>query len=97
MSTGQKSKVLLICAAALPLFTGCGDRLERQQAGLDRFVSGHQIGSSPDYWLELLNLYGEWERMALVSGYFDDYSGCTEIAMSLQDKFGRQYRCVPAN
>jgi hypothetical protein len=77
--------------------TSCEESLSAQQQSLDRFVAKHQIGQSADYWLEVLNLYGEWERVALITGYFDDYSGCTDIAKSLMDDFGSQYRCTPAN
>ncbi len=46
-------------------------------------------------YLETVNLMGEWERLALVYGYWDDYEGCTEIANALGERYTREYRCVP--
>lgn len=91
----------ILCGAAglgiLSVLSACSDNLAAQQNKLDQFVARHQVGSSNDFWLELFNVAGEWERVALVTGYFDDYSGCMDIARSLTNEFGRQYRCSPAN
>ncbi len=51
----------------------------------------------PAAWLELFNAMGEWERVALIYGYWDDYEGCMDIRNALTAKFERQYRCVPTS
>ncbi|MBY9066099.1 hypothetical protein K1X12_04265 [Hyphomonas sp. WL0036] len=82
---------------ALLIASACSADLDAQQAKLDNFVAGNQIGSSNDYWLEMFNLAGEWERVALIYGYFEDYSGCSDIADALMKEYSREYRCIPAN
>ena len=69
-------------AAVFVILAGCSE-------------TGIPKSDKPDAWLEVLNVFGEWERVALVFGYFDDYSGCKDIADALHDKFQREYRCVP--
>lgn len=86
------SILLTLMAAA-----ACGGNLDNQQSRLDKFVASHQVGASNDYWLEVFNLAGEWERVALIYGYFDDYSGCSDVANALMKEYSRQYRCTPAN
>lgn len=55
-----------------------------------------------DYWLELKNMIGDWERTALITGYLDDYEACQEILQALNEWneknafLGREYRCTPA-
>ena len=87
----------LLGIVSLALLAGCSDDLDAQQRTLDRFADRNQIGSSEDYWLEMLNLAGEWERVALVYGYYDDFSGCSDIARLLMSDYDRVYRCIPAN
>jgi len=55
-----------------------------------------------DYWLELKNVYGEWENAALITGYMDDYEACNEFLQALHEwnennsVLAREYRCTPA-
>jgi len=57
-------------------------------------------GMSRPYWLEVQQ-YGEWTRMALVFGWFDDQDACAEWADWLHEEYyqrdSRAYRCVAAN
>lgn len=63
---------------------------------------GESLPESGDYWLELQNAYGEWEKTILVTGYLDDYQACIEVRQALNewnaDNAGikREYRCSPA-
>ncbi len=95
--TSKHTRKSAVTLALLLFSAACGDNLASQQKTLDQFAKRNQVGNSADYWLELQNAFGEWERVALVTGYYDDYSGCMDIARSLQSEFGRQYRCTPAN
>lgn len=88
---------LLSVLALFGMLAACDGSLDAQQNRLDNFVASHQIGAANDYWLEMFNLAGEWERVALIYGYFDDYSGCYDIANALMKEYSRQYRCTPAN
>ena len=79
------------------LIIGCDDSGVQNQTKLERFVERNQIGRSQDAWLELHNSVGEWERVGLITGYFDDAEGCQDIADLLEREFGRQYRCNPVD
>jgi hypothetical protein len=45
----------------------------------------------------MYNFAGEWERVALVFGYGDDYAACEDIRRGLEDQFVRDYRCTVVN
>jgi len=49
----------------------------------------------PAAWLEVGNVFGEWERVALIYGFWDDFEGCTDIANALAARYTREYRCAP--
>ncbi|MCA8899059.1 MAG: hypothetical protein R3C00_09350 [Hyphomonas sp.] len=88
--------VVLLLAAILTLAaTSCHKSIDAEAAALGRYAKHHQVGSSPDVWLELNNVSGEWEKVALVMGYYDDREGCEDIARTLEQEFGRKYRCAP--
>tara|TARA_R110000868_G_scaffold409855_2_gene696274 strand:- start:1295 stop:1597 length:303 start_codon:yes stop_codon:yes gene_type:complete len=89
-----KLSLLIIVAASL---ASCERSTASEVAALTKHVQRNQVGSGPDYWLELHNMSGDWEKVALVMGYYDDYDGCQDIASSLHERFGRDYRCAPAN
>ncbi len=63
---------------------------------------GKSLPESGDYWLELQNAYGEWEKTILITGYLDDYHACTEVQQALHKwnaenaAIKRVYRCTPA-
>ncbi len=49
-------------------------------------------------YLEKLNMFGEWERTAVMFGYYDNYEGCEEIKNAVISKYPNiNYRCIPAN
>jgi len=54
--------------------------------------------TSGGYWLELRNVFGEWEKVILVFGYFDpgNEDECLELRDFLSSRNpGRLYRCSP--
>lgn len=83
--------------AAIFALSGCDLVLGDGQKRLERHIATSKVGSSNDVWLELLNSFGEWERVGLITGYWDDYAACSDIATLLEGEFRRSYRCVPAN
>jgi hypothetical protein len=79
---------------------GChrGDKLydERSQH-LQDFVAKQKIGSDTDYWIEMQNDAGLWERTGLVFGYNGDFEECAKAIAGLKRvNYARVYRCVPA-
>lgn len=65
---------------------------------LVRQVERKRIGSGTDHWIEMKNIVGEWERIGLIFGYYDDYEECTKAIAGLQQaNTSREYRCTPAN
>jgi hypothetical protein len=61
-------------------------------------VNEHKIDSDTDYWIEMLNMSGQWEKTVLVFGYTDDFGECKIVAEGLKKvNFAREYRCSPAN
>lgn len=86
-----------VAAAALCL-GACAPSIEEQQAALDRFNRGNQFGSAPDYYLVKRNILGDWERTALIYGYWDDEEFCLEVAEMYERKYpSDEYTCIPAN
>ena len=54
--------------------------------------------NSEKVYLEKSSLLGEWERVAIMFGYYDNYDACIEINKALTDKYpGNIYRCTPIN
>jgi hypothetical protein len=72
-------RAIILAAFAM---TGCGDPIV-------------PWSDKPAAWLEVGNFMGEWERVALIYGYWDDFEGCTDIANALAARYTREYRCVP--
>jgi len=49
-------------------------------------------------YLEKYNMFGEWERTAIMFGFYNNYEGCEEIKNALFLNYPNlEYRCVPAN
>ena len=51
-------------------------------------------------WLEMYNVFDEWERVVLVFGFADpgDWEACESIrAVAAQQNPSREYRCNPVN
>ena len=73
------------------------DEYKQQVKRLQTFMSYEQMGNGSDYWLVKDTPWG-WEKVALVFGYHDDWSGCQDIVAKMNDAYGREvYRCKPAN
>lgn len=82
------------------LFTlaSCSDSYEKQQQALESYINKKQLGSSKDYWLTKKNMFGDWEKTALIFGYMDDYDVCTDLAAMYMMKYPADtYNCMPAN
>lgn len=99
----MRIRILRNCCSltlAFLLLAACGG-YDAKVRGLEKYVGSHRIGNepgkSPDQWLELKNLAGDWEKVALIFAYSDDYEGCTEIAKQLNAAWNREHRCIPAN
>lgn len=85
-------------AVALALLAACGGDDIQGQDALDRHVKGSRYGGSPDHWIEMKNMAGEWERTGLIFGYMDDYDECRKAIAGLKkENYAREYRCIPAN
>lgn len=53
---------------------------------------------SEKVYLEKNNMYGEWEKTAIMFGYYDNYDACMEINKALTEKYPSNiYRCLPNN
>jgi hypothetical protein len=89
----------LIVSLALAC-SGCSNsnNYESQSEAFVAHVDGHKMGRDTDYWVEMLNMSGEWEKTILVFGYTDDFAECQTVAAGLKKvNFAREYRCKPAN
>ena len=90
------ARAFLLVAVVASTLSACGG-YESQIKRLEAAIRWLQVGHSNDYWMEVKNFEGNWERVALVFGYWDDYEGCQEIIGILGKNYARHYRCVPAN
>lgn len=76
--------------------TGCAKRLDpaEQDTVIQDIVRKKGIDGA---WLEKRsNMTGNWDRVALIYGYVDDYESCEEIQYMYLAKYPTlQYRCVP--
>lgn len=51
-------------------------------------------------WLEMQNVFGHWEKLALIFGFADpgDFTACAEIAgWAAETNPARRYRCTPVD
>jgi siroheme synthase (precorrin-2 oxidase/ferrochelatase) len=88
----------IIASTAALLIVACDSDYSEQVDNLSHFVEGQQLGLAPDIWLEQKSrVVDEWDRVALVFGYMQDFEACTRIAEFLARTDERHYRCVPAN
>jgi len=87
---------LLLIATALGL-ASCD--YDTEVSTLATLLTWMQVGSSQDQWLEQKSrVTNEWDRVALIFGYADDFDACSDMVDGLLAKAPRsQYRCVPAN
>lgn len=85
--------------AALLFLSGCSDRetYEDQYNTFVTDVESNKMGGAQDYWIEMQNVFGEWEKTGLIFGYGNDLEECEKAITGLQqENSGRQYRCNPA-
>lgn len=84
---------------ALPLIlAACNDDRVTGHDTLFQQVSAARIGNGADYWIEMKNISGEWERTGLIFGYTDDYGECMNAIAGLKSvNYAREYRCTQAN
>lgn len=78
--------------------TSLANDTDKQISKLSAFIKKNKVGEQ-DYWLQMDTAYG-WLNVALVMGYWDDYTACTELIDGLEaTQFinKRDYRCYPAN
>lgn len=97
MEAGMFRKAVMIGTALL--IAGCSgpDDAERMKNLLE-YVSENRAGRASDSWVEMKNLYGEWERVGLIFGYADDFDECTKAIAGLKKvNYAREYRCTLAN
>jgi hypothetical protein len=51
---------------------------------------------SETVYQEKSSLFGKWERVAIMFGYYNNYDACMEIKSALSEKFpDLKYRCTP--
>jgi hypothetical protein len=89
-----------ICALITVICSGCdkSNSYENQSEAFVSYVDANKMGADTDYWVEMLNMSGEWEKTVLVFGYTDDFAECQTVAAGLKKvNFAREYRCKAAN
>lgn len=98
----RSRKLLLLLTLCLPLWS-CSKDAKTSDSVDDfvKYVEDRPVGSGADQWLEMQNMYGEWEKTVLIFGYYTD-SGeieeCQNIAEALKNvNPSREYRCTPVN
>ncbi|MCW2337358.1 hypothetical protein M2337_001591 [Sphingobium sp. B2D3A] len=91
----MKFALLFLCFSIAAC--GSGDRVSGKD-GLIRQVQNNRVGTDTDYWIEMKNMDGEWERTGLIFGYVDDSGECKKAVSGLKSvNYAREYRCAPAN
>lgn len=93
------TKTSLILASIL-FSSACSEGKVNKPASsdLEKFVQSSPIGVDADYWIEMQNLSGEWEKTGLIFGYHGDRVECEKAIDGLQAaNDAREYRCKKAN
>lgn len=70
------------------------------KAGLGDFTD--EVSQNPftenATWLEMLNVFGDWEKVMLVFGYANNFSACESVRQfASSENPSRSYRCNPVN
>lgn len=77
--------------------SACNQNYDDQRSNLADLLKGHQIGSTPDYWLVKRNM-GVDDPVALVFGLLGDLKFCEDVADLYMSKYpANSYACAPAN
>ncbi|PTW44846.1 hypothetical protein [Rhodovulum kholense] len=88
--------IALIFLQALP--ASAGD-YEDDLGALIEFVRTNPL-TDGGCWLEMQNVFGHWEKLALIFGFADpgDAAACAEIASrAAETNPARRYRCNPVD
>ena len=95
---GVKMRLVITAILMLLATQSLGEsKLDKQIKKIENFASKNMVGEQ-DFWLQMEVSYG-WENMAIVFGYWDDYTACMELIDGLKatQYSPRRYRCMPAN
>ena len=89
----------IIAVLVLPLTLISCDSSSISVEQFVKYVTTHKIGNSADYWVEMKNALGGWEKTILVFGYYvGDGSECESVIAGLKSiNYARDYRCTAAN
>lgn len=99
MTVESKARASLFLVAAL-LCGACSKSEADKSASsnLEEFVRSATIGEDADYWIEMKNMSGEWEKTGLIFGYYGDHEECEKAISGLKAaNDAREYRCELAN
>ena len=99
MTVESKARASLFLIAAL-LCGACSksEAYKPASSNLEEFVRSATIGEDADYWIEMKNLSGEWEKTGLIFGYYGDQEECRKAIGGLKAaNDAREYRCEQAN
>ena len=78
--------------------TGCEKSVSDRIDDFSTHISENRIGKTPDVWLEMMGVFGDWDKVVLFFGFNDDYTNCEELKEHNQRKFPeKKFRCVVAN
>jgi len=89
-------KALAIALAAL--LSSCGEAGDARRFAFEKFIANNRVGSAPDYWLVKYNALAQYERVALVFGFIEDFAFCQEVAELYMRKYpSDHYSCEKAN
>jgi len=91
-------KLAAITLALTLILAACNDDRITGHDALLQQVGEARVGIGADYWIEMKNISGEWERTGLIFGYADDYGECMNAIAGLKSiNYAREYRCTQAN
>lgn len=95
-SFGLVFAILLAACSEGPLDLG-----ERTSETFESYIKQKPVGEGGDYWIEIRNALGQWERVGLMFGYFTTEGArieCENAIVGLKKvNYDREYRCEPAN
>ena len=92
-----RASVILIAVLLCGAF-GKSEAYKPASSNLEDFVRSATIGEDADYWIEMKNLSGEWEKTGLIFGYYGDQEECEKAIGGLKAaNDAREYRCEQAN
>ena len=90
---------IFILAASLLLLAGCQEphKATAQEEALVTLAANEYLEGA--VWLEQLSVLGQWDKVVLIFGWYDDQTNCELI----RDHFNeviivpvkREYRCTP--